>query len=179
MIVSLLEHYWEKTMADAERKVILRDWVTALDGAPLGAVYKARLAWLVDIKRGHRAPKISEFIALIDWPGRKRATGGTIGPAPAELSPPHWSPWDKRTPAEKWSSYARLHAFFDATGRTNPRPVDPDMNYYDIDLVKQALAEAQIRGTARAWVKMMVTAPEAPTGTALTRSDTADNGGEG
>lgn len=161
MLTSLLDQYWDKTMADAERKVILADWVDALDDAPLDAVKKARTQWLVDLKRGHRAPKISEFLALVySHSGRRPA--GALGVAPPELARVTGVPWDKRSPAEKWSSYARLHAFFDATGRTNPRPVDDAMNYYDIDLVGMATSEAQINGNARIWVQMRLAQPEEP-----------------
>lgn len=159
LITTLLDHYWINSMSDAERKVILGDWIEALRDAPLDSVKKARAAWLVDMKRGHRAPKIVEFLGLVYANGRRRHS--TLGDAPLELTPRTSEPWDKRSPAQKWSSYARFHAFFDVTGRTEPRPVDADMNFYDIDLVRQATAEAMIKGTMRAWGAMKILKPEA------------------
>lgn len=141
MITSLMQQFWVNHYDSQTIEIMIGDWMIALKERPLAAIQAARAKWLQDPETGIRAPKIAEFIALVDDATPLRR--GEMGKAPENLVPePDGKKFSERTGPEKWSWYARAHAWCEATGN-EPR-FDMRKKFHDEMLVGQAAAELQI-----------------------------------
>lgn len=147
LVKTLLFHYYAKDLDQETMTVLAGDWLTSLQPYKLETVIEARRQWLLP-PTGSRAPKISDIVELIERieSGQQH---GAMGAPPSDLSPPvDGIAFAKLSPTQKWSWYARQHAFCEATG-LKPR-FDMAKKFHDLDLVDQAKTERFIAGRERA-----------------------------